>query len=143
MKITVFVFCTLLLTFKVFSQQENTESVTSKDSVYKYQGINPQLTIPEQVFEIDWQFSFLKQQSNLLIEGNNSNLWLRTEMALSYPEGFNSDDLIKTENFSAPLYTKYMKNQKFNPLFYVLGMAQTAAVGYMAYRHIKKYGFFK
>jgi hypothetical protein len=26
---------------------------------------------------------------------------------------------------------------------YVLGMAQAGAVGYMAYRHIKKYGFWK
>jgi len=143
MKIIVFVFCTFLLTFKVFSQQENKESVISKDSVFKYQGINPQLNIPDQVFEIEWQFSFWKQESNMLIEGNNSNLWLRTEMALSYSGEFNSDSLITTENFSAPLYAKYIENQKFNPLFYVLGMAQTAAVGYMAYRHIKKYGFFK
>ncbi len=143
MKIIVFVFCTFLLTFKVFSQQENKESVISKDSVFKYQGINPQLNIPDQVFEIEWQFSFWKQESNMLIEGNNSNLWLRTEMALSYSGEFNSDSLIITENFSAPLYAKYIENQKFNPLFYVLGMAQTAAVGYMAYRHIKKYGFFK
>jgi len=143
MKIIVFVFCTFLLTFKVFSQQENKESVISKDSVFKYQGINPQLNIPDQVFEIEWQFSFWKQESNMLIEGNNSNLWLRTEMALSYSGEFNSDSLIITENFSAPLYAKYIANQKFNPLFYVLGMAQTAAVGYMAYRHIKKYGFFK
>jgi len=143
MKIIVFVFCSFLLTFKVFSQQENKESVISKDSVFKYQGINPQLNIPDQVFEIEWQFSFWKQESNMLIEGNNSNLWLRTEMALSYSGEFNSDSLIITENFSAPLYAKYIANQKFNPLFYVLGMAQTAAVGYMAYRHIKKYGFFK
>jgi len=143
MKIIVFVFCSFLLTFKVFSQQENKESVISKDSVFKYQGINPQLNIPDQVFEIEWQFSFWKQESNMLIEGNNSNLWLRTEMALSYSGEFNSDSLIITENFSAPLYAKYIENQKFNPLFYVLGMAQTAAVGYMAYRHIKKYGFFK
>jgi len=143
MKIIVFVFCSFLLTFKVFSQQENKESVISKDSVFKYQGINPQLNIPDQVFEIEWQFSFWKQESNMLIEGNNSNLWLRTEMALSYSGEFNSDSLIITENFSTPLYAKYIENQKFNPLFYVLGMAQTAAVGYMAYRHIKKYGFFK
>ena len=143
MKIIVFVFCTFLITIRIFSQQGNTENVTSENSIYKYQGINPQLNIPSQVFEIDWQLSFWKQESNMLIEGNNSNLWLRTEMALSYSGGFNSDNLVSSENFSAPLYANYIENQKFNPLFYVLGMAQTAAVGYMVYRHIKKYGFFK
>jgi hypothetical protein len=42
-----------------------------------------------------------------------------------------------------PFYKQYLENSKFNPIRYVLGIAQTAAVGYMAYRHIKKYGFFK
>ena len=64
-------------------------------------------------------------------------------MALTYSGGFNANDLITVENFSEPLYKRYLENQKINPLYYVLGMAQTAAVGYMAYQHIKKYGFFK
>ena len=42
-----------------------------------------------------------------------------------------------------PLNIKYREDSKFNSLRYILGIAQTAAVGYMAYIHIKKYGFFK
>jgi hypothetical protein len=34
----------------------------------------------------------------------------------------------------------YIETSKINPLYYVLGMAQAGAVGYLAYRHIKKFG---
>lgn len=40
-----------------------------------------------------------------------------------------------------PLSIKYRENSKFNSLSYILGMAQTAAAGYMVYKRIKKYGF--
>jgi hypothetical protein len=145
MKIKLILFFILLLTTKVFSQPENENATYSppQDSILKFMGINPQLNIPDQVFEYDLKFKFWHQQSSMLTEGNESNLWLRTEMALTYSGGFNANDLITVENFSEPLYKRYLENQKINPLYYVLGMAQTAAVGYMAYQHIKKYGFFK
>jgi len=43
----------------------------------------------------------------------------------------------------SPLYAQYIEDSKFNPVRYVLGMAQLSAVGYLAYKHIKKYGFLK
>lgn len=143
MKIRLILFYILLFTIEILSQSENQGYIVPKDSTLKFLGVNPQLNIPDQVYELDLQFKFWHQQSSMLTEGNKSNLWLRTEMALSYTGTFNSDDLITVDNFSAPLYERYKENQKFNPLFYVLGMAQTAAVGYMAYQHIKKYGLFK
>ena len=42
-----------------------------------------------------------------------------------------------------PLYQKYLEDSKFNPFKYALGMMQVGAVGYLAYKHIKKYGFLK
>lgn len=143
MKSFIILFWILLLPGFVFAQSEHPAQRSPNDSTLKFMGINPQLNIPDQVFELDLQFKFWHQQSSFLTEGNKSNLWLRTEMALSSPGGFTENDLITAGNFSAPLYERYRENQKFNPLFYVLGMAQTAAVGYMAYQHIKKYGFFK
>jgi len=141
---SLIIFCLIvLLASEVFSQQDNTSSTTPNDSTHKFLGINPQLNLPDRVFELDLRFKLRHKQSSMLTEGNESNLWLRTELALSAPGGFSEDDLITEGNFSAPLFERYKENQKFNPLFYVLGMAQTAAVGYMAYRHIKKYGFFK
>ena len=145
MKIKLILFYILLLTIEIFSQSVNEDIVlsTTQDSILKFMGINPQLNIPVQVFEYDLKFKFWRQQSSMLADGNESNLWLRTEMALTHSGGLNANDLITVENFSEPLYKRYLENQKINPLYYVLGMAQTAAVGYMAYRHIKKYGFFK
>jgi hypothetical protein len=34
----------------------------------------------------------------------------------------------------------YIQNSRINPVTYILGMAQLSAAGYLAYRHIKKYG---
>ena len=143
MKIKLILFYILLLTIETFPQSENSVNAEPQDSILKFMGINPQLNIPDQIFEYDLKFKFWHEQSSMLTDGNESNLWLRTEMALTYSGGFNADNLITVENFSAPLYERYLENQKINPLYYVLGMAQTAAVGYMAYQHIKKYGFFK
>ncbi len=36
-----------------------------------------------------------------------------------------------------------LSKQEMNPLQIILGAVQTGAVGYMAYRHIKKYGLFR
>jgi hypothetical protein len=46
-------------------------------------------------------------------------------------------------HFLSPLERKYHEDSKFNPIKYVLGAAQVGAVGYLAYKHIKKYGFLK
>jgi hypothetical protein len=46
-------------------------------------------------------------------------------------------------HISSILYEQYREDSKFNPVKYVLGMAQAGAVGYLAYKHVKKYGFFK
>ena len=143
MKSLFIICCFLLLTGFMLAQTDRSDRTTPNDPTIKFMGVNPQLNIPDRVFELDLQFKIWQQQNNFLIEGNKSNLWLRTELALTAPGGFTDDDLITVGNFSAPLYERYQENQKFNPLFYVLGMAQTAAVGYMAYQHIKKYGFFK
>jgi len=42
-----------------------------------------------------------------------------------------------------PLYQNYMQSQNLKFLRQVLGTVQLGAVGYLAYRHIKKYGFLK
>jgi hypothetical protein len=44
-------------------------------------------------------------------------------------------------DFLTPLHLQYLEQQKAAPYMYILGIAQGAAVGYAAYEHIKKYGF--
>jgi hypothetical protein len=49
----------------------------------------------------------------------------------------------KPGHLTSVLYDQYMEDSKFNAVKYVLGAAQLSAVGYLAYLHIKKYGFLK
>lgn len=57
-----------------------------------------------------------------------------------------SEDPIKT-NFKSsilnPLHQAFVESQSMKELKYILGMVQAGAVGYMAYQHLKKYGFLK
>ena len=42
-----------------------------------------------------------------------------------------------------PLYNNYLESQKLATLKAILGSVQVGAVAYLAYKHIKKYGFLK
>jgi hypothetical protein len=134
----VFSFCSGML----FAQQQDLNSTLQTDSVYRYLGINPVLNIDRETFELFTPYDFTLSTSDQLAEGDSSTLWLRTEFALSSHQNFGEDG--KTNNhLLLPFYKQYIENSKFDPVKYALAIAQTAAVGYMAYRHIKKYGFFK
>jgi hypothetical protein len=133
----------LLLTGFLFAQQEDIVNSELKDSVYRYQGINPFLNINSGSFVLYLPYDFSVSNSNQLIDGDTATLWLRTELALSYFSNPASGSIKQETNLLLPLYNQYLENSKINPISYVLGVAQTAAVGYMAYRHIKKFGFFK
>lgn len=131
----------ILLSGLLYAQIEDTS--THKDTVFRYQGINPVLNINQGLYDFTLPFDISTLQSNQLPEGASSTLWLCTGIALSYSSTANSDGSEIPEHLMLPFYQHYLENSKINPLTYVLGLAQTAAVGYMAYRHIKKYGFWK
>jgi hypothetical protein len=75
------------------------------------------------------------------LDEDKATIQLRTEMIIrqSVGQGYFTTD--ESFYFLSPLYNKYIEESKFNPVKYVLGIAQLSAVGYLAYRHIKKYGF--
>ena len=80
---------------------------------------------------------------NLPAASDSNSIWMWTKLAISTQvirmirQGNSPGDWIE------PLHQQFLNDSKFNPVRYVLGMAQTAAVGYLAYQHIKKYGLFK
>jgi hypothetical protein len=130
----------LLASSSGFSQQE--ELYKSKDSVYRFQGI-----IPPVEFQYDLNEIFIKPIANqipeeILFDSNPSTVWLRTELFISNNTAQSFDGEINTD-FTSPLYQQYLRDSEFDMFRYVLGIAQASAVGYMAYRHIKKYGFWK
>jgi hypothetical protein len=42
-----------------------------------------------------------------------------------------------------PLQQQYLNSQNMSVWNYMLGMVQAGAFGYLAYEHLKKYGFLK
>jgi hypothetical protein len=126
--------------YDCFSQRE--EELFSRDSVYRFQGI-----IPPVEFQYNLNEIFSKPISNqipedVLFNDNPSTVWLRTQLIISNNKDQLGIDEINT-HFTSPLYQQYLRDSEFDMFRYVLGVAQASAVGYMAYRHIKKYGFWK
>lgn len=130
----------ILLQSNIFAQTEDIFIPSLRDTVLRYQGINPIIRYPNDFY---YSHNFSVSESEQLIEGNLSTLQLRTELALSYPAAFNTNSAESSDYFLSPFYNQYLENSKINTMSYVLGLAQTAAIGYMAYIHIKKYGFWK
>ncbi|RLC49324.1 MAG: hypothetical protein DRI23_09480 [Candidatus Cloacimonadota bacterium] len=123
----------------IYSQQE-TETPT--DSIFRYQGITPNLNLDYKFDDLIHYNDLNLHSNNQLLYGDPSTIWLRTELILSSTISF--DEKARTENhYTSILYQQYLEDSKFDPVRYVLGMAQLTAVGYLAYRHVKKYGFWK
>ncbi len=83
----------------------------------------------------------LHNKNNIPINKDPNTQWLWTNAVLSNSYQSFNEDGVDFKNMLAPQYEEFKENSKFNPIRYVLGMAQLSAVGYLAYKHIKKYGF--
>ncbi len=133
----VFVF---LFSDSCLSQQEK-ELMNKRDSLYRYQGIIPPVEYQYDLNEFFIEPLFNDVSDEILFEENPSNIWLRTELLISNNSYSNFNEV--NTFFTAPLYQQYLRDSEFDMMRYVLGAVQAGAVGYMAYRHIKKYGFWK
>jgi hypothetical protein len=74
---------------------------------------------------------------------DTASVWIQTRMQLS--NMMNQDDNKNNLqiNILNPLSQKYSSLQSMKILKYILGTVQVSAVGYLAYLHLKKYGFLK
>ena len=112
-----------LCTFILYAQQtDNTNTLSTIDSLKIRINPNPltQMQIKFDEFELQREFKEIKM--SVPIDGDPQTVWLRTSLAIA-----NTD----------------LQDSKFDPVKYALGMVQAGAVGYLAYKHIKKYGFLK
>ncbi len=132
----VCVFVILLSSF-IYSQEEN------RDSVVKINSFESLLKLQTKFeeFEIYRELNYMR----LDLQANNdkNTIWMWTKLSINSPGSQESHAGESPGSMIEPLHQQFIENSKFNPVRYVLGMAQTAAVGYLAYQHIKKYGFFK
>ena len=121
-----------------YSQELNPDTIKTK----------PHSLIPIQniLFSLE-EFDFYRElnymKMNITASNDSNTIWLWTSFALSKSGLTTSQYGEAPSNVSHILYQQYLENSKFNPVRYVFGMAQTAAVGYLAYKHLKKYGFRK
>jgi hypothetical protein len=111
------------------------------DSTNRFQGIIPPIEFQYNFDEIFSKSLTTDFSNEVLLDNNPSTIWLRTELLISNNSQLGSSEV--NTFFTAPLYQQYLENSKFDMVRYILGAAQASAVAYMAYRHIKKYGFWK
>jgi hypothetical protein len=127
----------VLLSVKTYPQEIKSDSVNKTFIVDNLQKL--QVQFDEFAFYRDLNYMKLK----LPAVGDTNTIWMWTSLSISNYRQQYFDSGNSPSELIAPLHQEFLENSKLNPVRYVLGMAQTAAVGYLAYRHIKKYGLFK
>lgn len=137
----IFLF-SISLAVLVFSQDYPENYQPPQDSVLRFQGIVPPVEYQYDMSEFYVAPLFTQIPDEVLFEDNSSTVWLRTELLLSNRNMLTENGEVNT-HFTSPLYQQYLKDSEFDMVRYVLGTVQAGAVAYMAYRHIKKYGFWK
>jgi len=132
----------LSLHLKVFAQNDKETIIFPMDTVYRYQGIVPPLEFQYDLNQLFQQPLIQQIPVDLLFTEDRSTIWLRTQLLISN-HSYLSDDVEFDAHFTSQLHNQFLKDSEFDMVRYVLGMAQLSAVAYMAYRHIKKYGFLR
>jgi hypothetical protein len=91
--------------------------------------------------DLDFRLELQSINREIILNMDPNTQWLWTKHAIASQPSFHSNN--NFDNMTLSLYQKYLKDSKFNPMRYVLGAMQTGAAAYLAYKHIKKYGFLK
>ena len=141
MKRLINIFWILFLLTSVYYAQTEQENITQNNDSLKINIDQQSLNKIQIMFDdFDLYRNFNAMKMNVPIDGDPQTVWLRTSLAIANTENVNQNF---SPNFLAPLQKKYYEDSKFDPIRSILGMAQVGAVGYLAYKHIKKYGFLK
>jgi hypothetical protein len=123
-----------------FSQSGETKKTSSIDSIKFKVHLNPLQEMQFKFDEFDFYCANKNVKMDLSLSEDPQTIWLRTSYLLAKMNEASSET---SYDILHPLYVQYLENSKFDPVRYFLGMAQIGAVGYFAYKHIKKYGFLK
>ena len=128
----------------LFTQTENTvENEKSGDSTKIWISINPLTTRMNFERNSNTLFEIDPVLFQTVMHDDSVSAWLKTKMLLNYPVFDNNKDFFTASEMTLPLYNKLMEDNKMSLFYTILGSIQTAAVGVLAYQHLKKYGFLK
>jgi hypothetical protein len=129
--------------FLIFSSFLWAQNKTEVDTLRAFE-----LSVPPEIFE--YQLENQNYLSNINTSffrksflKDSSSAWLSAKIMIG---NFNSQDdgfSDAASKMTAPMFNYYLDSQKFATLKAILGSVQVGAVTYLAYRHIKKYGFLK
>ncbi|TSA28897.1 MAG: hypothetical protein D4R68_03305 [Ignavibacteriales bacterium] len=130
--IVLFLFCNL------FFAQSKTDSLKNHETTLNFSNYFYNQTL--YTFNFD-DLSSLKFSPGFL--NDSSSIWIQTRMQLA--RIINQDEILNNfqMNILNPLSEKYADVQSLKEWKYILGAVQLSAVGYLAYLHLKKYGFLK
>ena len=136
-KIIIF---SVLTSISIYSQSEI--SKTQGNDTTKTFKTNALFNLSYKFDEFDFYRSLTKPILNFNVNSATAILSLKTSVEISNNSSFNNENHIPGYLHSI-LYDEYLEKSKFNPVRTVLGLIQAGAVGYLAYQHIKKWGFIK
>ena len=137
LKIFLFLF---ILSSHAYSQLDDTKTFHNSDSLKIKINSNPLIDMQIKFDEFELHRELNNMKMDVSIDGDPQTVWLRTSLLIGNTNNPGSDNKV---HYLSSLYTQYVEDSKFDAFRYVLGMAQVGAVGYLAYKHIKKYGFLK
>lgn len=121
----------------IFPQENNRDTV---EKVYRYDYLM-HLQAKFEEFDMYLELNYMKM--DLQANNDRNTIWMWTQLSINNSGNVDFHPGESPGSMLEPIRQKFLENSKLNPVRYVLGIAQTAAVGYLAYRHIKKYGLFK
>jgi len=126
----------------VRAQEREIKIEDKKYSVSRFQGIVPPVEFQYDLSQFFGQPLIKQIPTDIIFTKDRSTIWLRTELLISN-HSYLPNEVEFDAHFTSPLHQQFLQDSEFDMVRYVLGMAQLSAVAYMAYRHIKKYGFLK
>jgi hypothetical protein len=125
-----------ILPFAATAQNKNNEkdSTVIKPNLNKYFEYMQESSWPE-----------LVRPENFINYANfdttqNGSIWLRTRLAIT--NSIEQNNFESSSYLLQPYHNFYIESKNISIFRRVLGMAQLGAVGYLAYKHLKKYGLF-
>lgn len=130
-------FFILVYSVFVYCQDKNDASIKH---TYNYDYLI-QLQTKFEEFDLYRELNYMRM--DLQANDNRNTIWMWTQLSINNSGNIDFYPGESPGSMLEPIRRQFLENSKLNPVRYVLGMAQTAAVGYLAYRHIKKYGLFK
>jgi hypothetical protein len=136
------IFCLIFFISAVgLPQNSGKDSNSAKDSISTFRGLNLEINIPYKNEFRSFQSGYLFNNAISDLNIDSTSIWIATKTFFNQPVfyGFSSSNL--SGDMLKPLRVQYESEQKLSTLRYILGMAQTGAVGYLLYKHIKKFGF--